>query len=127
MEKTIKIGKHEYKMHSSAYTQFKYKNDTGRSLMADIDAFEKKYGNLLKGNDEVFLTQIDDIVEIAFRLAYTMASEAGDPQVQSFESFLKSIDDYYDDPTWLNEVVELATNPFRGGIQETQNNEQPAN
>ena len=126
MEKTIKIGKHEYKMHSSAYTQFKYKNDTGRSLMDDIKEFTNKYSDMLKGNEEVFLTQINDIVETAFRLAYTMASEAGDPGATNFESFLKDIDDYYDNPSWLNEVVELATYPFRGGIQESQNNEQPA-
>ena len=126
MKKTIKIGKQEFQMASSAYTQFKYKNDTGRSLMQDVEDFQTKYANLMSNNGEVLLSQIDDIVELALRLAYTMANEADDPKARSFESFLKGLDDYYDNPSWLNEVVELATSPLRGAIQENQINEQQA-
>ena len=43
MRKNIKIGNKEYEMSSSAYTQFKYKNDTGRSLLKDLTEFGKKY------------------------------------------------------------------------------------
>lgn len=38
MRKVIKIGDKEYSMKASAYTQFKYKNDTGRSLLCDIQS-----------------------------------------------------------------------------------------
>ena len=39
MRKIIKIGGKEYTIKSSAYTQFKYKNDTGRKFLKEC--FEK--------------------------------------------------------------------------------------
>ena len=38
MKKIVKIGNTEYSMKSSAYTQFKYKNDTGRKMLEDYRA-----------------------------------------------------------------------------------------
>ena len=36
MKKIITISGKEYTMKSSAYTQFKYKNDTGRRMLQDL-------------------------------------------------------------------------------------------
>ena len=121
MEKTIKIGSKEYKMSSSAYTQFKYKNDTGRSLMQDLASFETKYKDLLNIKEEDvnsdMLGQIDEIMQLVLRVAFIMANENDKSQASTYEDFLKQIDDYYSDLTWLTEVVELATSPFQRRIQ----------
>ena len=117
MEKTIKIGSKEFNMSSSAYTQFKYKNDTGRSLMQDLADFQAKYSDLAEGK-EINLAKIDDLVETLLRIAFIMTNERDKSQAQTFEDFLKQVDNYFSDISWLNEVVELATSPFqRGGIQ----------
>ena len=121
MEKTIKIGSKEYKMSSSAYTQFKYKNDTGRSLMQDLASFETKYKDLLNiKEDEVnadMLGQIDEIIELVLRVAFIMTNENDKTQASTYEDFLKQLDDYYSDLTWLTEVVGLATDPFQRRVQ----------
>lgn len=121
MEKTIKIGSKEYKMSSSAYTQFKYKNDTGRSLMQDLASFETKYKDLLNIKEEDvnadMLGQIDEIMQLVLRVAFIMANENDKSQASTYEDFLKQIDDYYSDLTWLTEVVELATSPFQRRLQ----------
>ena len=121
MEKTIKIGSKEYKMSSSAYKQFKYKNDTGRSLMQDLASFETKYKDLLNiKEDEVnadMLGQIDEIIELVLRVAFIMANENDKTQASTYEDFLKQLDDYYSDLTWLTEVVGLATDPFQRRVQ----------
>ena len=41
MKKIVTIGGKEYSMKSSAWTQFKYKNDTGRKLLQDIQSITK--------------------------------------------------------------------------------------
>lgn len=121
MEKTIKIGSKEFKMSSSAYTQFKYKNDTGHGLMADLSAFQDKYKDLLEGN--VNLEQLDELIDTILRIAYIMTNENDKSQATTYEDFLKQIDNYYAEVDWLNEVVELATSPFRRGLQADKGNE----
>lgn len=127
MEKTIKIGNKAFNMSSSAYTQFKYKNDTGRSLMQDIAEFQVKYKDLLEGKTDVSLDQIDEIVDTLLRIAYIMTNENDKTQAPNFEEFLKQIDNYFVNIDWFNEVVELATSPFhRGNIQKNQEQKQQA-
>lgn len=115
MEKTIKIGDKDFKMSSSAYTQFKYKNDTGRSLMADLSAIQDKYKELLEGN--IDLEQLDELIDLILKIAFIMTNENDKNQALTYEDFLKQIDNYFVEMDWLNEVVELATSPFRRGIQ----------
>lgn len=123
MEKTIKIGNKEYKMCSSAYTQFKYKNDTGRSLIQDLADFQRKYSDLIDGK-EMNLAKIDDLVDTLLRIAFIMANEKDKNQVPNYEDFLKQIDNYFTDVSWLNEVVELATSPFQRPVQANQEQKQ---
>ena len=122
MEKTIKIGDKSYKMASSAYTQFKYKNDTGRSLMADLVEFQDKYKILLdekNANENIieFMNKLDEVLDMILRIAFIMTNECDKNQAQTYEDFMKQIDNYYESLDWLNEVVELATAPFHRGIQ----------
>lgn len=113
MKKTIKIGDKSYFMKSSAYTQFKYRNDTGRRLLDDIQKVSK-INNL---PEEEQVTQVDDILDLILRIAYIMIDEADEKQVGNFEEFLKGIDGLFDDPKWIQEVIELAAAPISRGIQ----------
>lgn len=121
MEKTIKIGNKEFNMSSSAYTIVKYKNDTGRSLMQDLAEFETKYKDLFNAKEDNInmniLGQVDEIMEMILRIAFIMTNEKDKSQAQTFDDFLKQIDNYYEGLDWLNEVVELATSPFQRRVQ----------
>lgn len=113
MRKTVKIGEKDYFMKSSAYTQFKYRNDTGRRLLEDIQKISKI--NEMSEDDQI--TRVDDIIELILRIAYIMIEEADEKQVSTFEEFLKGIDGLFDDATWINEVIELAASPISRGLQ----------
>lgn len=112
MKKIIKIGDKEYMMKSSAYTQFKYKDDTGRRLLDDLQDISKLQN---KSNEEM-VSGIEDITEVVLQMAYVMIEEADSNQVKSYEEFLKGIDSLYDNVDWINEVIELAISPISRGI-----------
>lgn len=113
MRKVIKISNKEYSMKSSAYTQFKYKNDTGRKLLDDIQQISKI--NSLPEEEQVGKTE--DLIELLLRIAYIMIEEADDKQVTTFDDFLKDIDGLFDNTDWIKEVIELAASPISRGIQ----------
>ena len=113
MKKIVTIGGKEYSMKSSAYTQFKYKNDTGRKLLEDIQGLEK----FQDANED--LGVVDDLTERILKIAFIMIEEADSTQVKSFEEFLKSIDGLYDEQQWVEDVMSLAISPFSRGIQRT--------
>lgn len=112
MKKIIKIGDKEYTLKASAYTQFKYRNDTGRKMLKDL----QDLSNLQNANEEDMVEGVEDLTEIVLKMAYVMIEEADSTQVKSYEEFLKSIENLYDDITWINEVIELATSPLSRGI-----------
>lgn len=113
MEKIIKIGNKDYKMKASAFTQFAYKNSTGRSFLSDI----QKLVELKKGKVEEDLSKIDGVTELVLRIAYTMVTEADKNQVINYEEFLRGIDSLYDDTSWLEDVILLACSPLSGQLQ----------
>lgn len=113
MKKIVKISGKEYTMQSSAYTQFAYKNETGRKLLDDLQEITK----LKDKSEKVLVSKYDDVVDTLLRIAYTMITEGGKDQVSSFEDFLKSIDDLFTDNEWINDVVVLAQAPISGGTQ----------
>lgn len=119
MRKVVKINDKEYSMKSSAYTQFKYKNDTGRGLLEDISKIQN-YNGL---TPEEQASKTEELIQLLLRLAYLMIEEADETQVKSYEDFLKSADGLLDDPSWINDVVILASAPFSRGVQkiESQN------
>lgn len=111
MEKTIKISGKEFKMKSSAYTQFAYRDATGRGLMKDLQELSKMNLENLDENLEL----IDDLNSMALKMAYVMIKEADKNQVGNFEDFLKDLDSLYEDIDWLNEVITLAISPLQRG------------
>ena len=112
MKKIIKIGDKDYTLKASAYTQFKYRNDTGRKMLKDL----QDLSNLQNASEEDLVEGVEDLTEIVLKIAYVMIEEADSTQVKSYEEFLKGIENLYDDITWINEVIELATSPLSRGI-----------
>lgn len=113
MRKVIKISNKEYSMKSSAYTPFKYKNDTGRKLLDDI----QKISKINDLSEEERVSSTEDIIETLLQIAYIMIEEADEKQVTTFEDFLRSIDGLFDTTEWINEVIELAASPISRGLQ----------
>lgn len=112
MKRIIKIGNKEYEMKSSAYTQFKYKNDTGRKLLEDLQNLTQ----LQDKEESEMIASIDDLTDIVLRISYVMIEEADPSQVTTFEDFLKGIDGLFDNTEWINEVISLAVAPISRGI-----------
>lgn len=112
MKRIIKIGNKEYEMKSSAYTQFKYKNDTGRKLLEDLQNLTQ----LQNKEESEMIASIDDLTDIVLRISYVMIEEADQSQVTTFEDFLKGIDGLFDNTEWINEVISLAVAPISRGI-----------
>jgi|GEM_PF-3482053 len=110
MKKIINIGGKDYTIQSSALTQFKYRDMTGRKLMQDIN----KIKDLREDNDDI-LAIIDDFLEILLQITYVMIVEADNNQVGSFEEFLKNIEKMFDETKWVDEVIDLAVTPISGG------------
>lgn len=121
MRKKITIGYTTYEMQSSAYTQFKYRDITGRSLVKDLMSLSKKYEKISK-EDEIIeqYEGIDDFMNTLLEIAYIMSMEA-----KSFtgtkDEFLMTIDNYLDNTDWIGEVVELALSPLSRTLQTTEN------
>lgn len=118
MKKTIKIGEKSYFMKSSAWTQFKYRDETGRRLLDDIQKLSKL--NTLSEEEQV--AQTDDLIELLLRIAFIMIQEADEKQVGTFEEFLKGIDGLFEETAWIYETIELAAAPISRGLQERPQN-----
>lgn len=112
MKKIINIGGKDYTLKASAYTQFKYRNDTGRKMLQDLQELAK----LQSADEDTMIGGIEDLTEIVLKMAYVMIEEADSTQVKSYDEFLKGIENLYDDINWINEVIELATSPLSRGI-----------
>lgn len=109
MKKIIKIGDKEFTMKSSAYTQFAYKNITGRSLLSDCQE--------LSEIDTADVSKLDPFIEMITRIAYVMVDEADSTQVNNYNDFLKSLDSLFDDISWITEVIGLAISPLSRQLQ----------
>lgn len=112
MKKIIKIDGKEYEMKSSAFTQFEYKNLTGRSLLKDL----QNISNIADDIQNDF-SLVDNITEQILDISYVMIKEANENQVSSKEDFYKGIENLYDNYDWINEVISLAINPISRQLQ----------
>ena len=112
MKKIIKIDGKEYEMKSSAFTQFAYKNLTGRSLLKDLQNFSN-----LADKMENDMSLIDEITEPLLDISYVMIQEANAEQVKTKEEFYKNVESIYDNYDWINEVIALAINPYSRQLQ----------
>lgn len=114
MERIIRISNKDYKMRASALTQFAYKDETGRSFLNDLQELTK-----LQGSAED-ISNIDGVVEVILKVAFTMIKQADKNQVVNYEDFLDQIDNLFDDTNWIQEVLELACSPLSRQLQNTQ-------
>lgn len=112
MKKIISIDGKEYTMKSSAYTQFAYKDMTGRSLLKDIQNISS-----IADKIETDMSVIDEITEPLLNISYVMIQEADSNQVKSKEEFYKSIESMYDNYDWINEVLSLVINTYSRQLQ----------
>lgn len=113
MERIIRISNKDYKMKSSALTQFSYRNETGRSFLKDLNKI-----TTLNAED---MEQLDEITDLILKVAYIMTKEADKTQVANYEEFLSNIENLYDNVEWINEVLELACSPLSGQLQTNKN------
>ena len=116
MERKITIGGKEYLMKSSAYTQFKYKDETGRSLLKDLTQLGSKFSNVKEENILDNYDELNDFIITTLRIAYIMSMEAKS-FTGRFEDYLMEIDNYLDNADWISEVIELAISPLSGNLQ----------
>lgn len=107
MIKKIIIGNKEYTMKASAYTQFAYRDLTGRSLLKDLQNFQGI------NTDEV--NTIDILSETLLDIAFVLANEGNPTEVSNKIDFIKGIDNLFDNPKWIEEVVTLAASPLYTG------------
>lgn len=112
MEKIIRIDTKDYKMKSSAYTQFAYKDETGRSFLNDIQELTK-----FVNAKEISIAELDSVSELLLKVAYVMIKEADSTQVTDFESFLRGIESLYDNIDWITEVITLGCTPISRQLQ----------
>lgn len=112
MKKIISVDGKEYTMKSSAYTQFAYKDMTGRSLLKDIQNISS-----IADKIETDMSVIDEITEPLLNISYVMIQEADPNQVKSKEEFYKSIESMYDNYDWINEVLSLVINTYSRQLQ----------
>lgn len=118
MKKIIKIDGKDYTMKASALTQFSYKNETGRSLLKDLQFMMKMDLNKLNNDEEDFdLELIDKITGPLLKMSYVMIQEADDKQAENYEKFLGSIENLYDSMDWILEVFTLACSPLSRQLQ----------
>ena len=115
MKKTIKIGTEEFEMSASAYTQFKYKDETGRSLIKDLTQIANKYKDIRESDVLEKFDDIEEFIDLALRIAYIMSLE-GKSVSGSYEDFLMKIDNYLDNLDWFGEVMELAISPLQRNV-----------
>lgn len=111
MVKTIQIDGVNYDMKSSAYTQFAYKNQTGRSFLSDIQKLSD-----IKGDD---LLKVDGLIEVLLDISFVMIQEANPTRFKNEEEFIKSIGTLFQEPKWIGEVIELAIMPLSAGNTQT--------
>ena len=118
MIKTIKLGGKDYQMKASAYTQFAYKNETGRSFLDDISKLTQ-----LKdiGSDDIVksMSSLEPLLNIILDVSYIMINEATPNTFNNREDFYKSIDSILDDENMesITEIISLALSPiYRGNI-----------
>jgi len=81
MEKTLKLGEKEYRLHSSLFTIIDYRNVFSTELFSDINRLEK--ANLKKEDD------ISKVIDTIFKIIYILHRPFSKI---SYNDFLMSLD-----------------------------------
>lgn len=120
MLKTVKIGRNNYDMKSSAWTPFKYENEYQTEFLGDINKINKKaieIGKLpVEEQQTAWLDEITGIFKTILQIAYTMIKENNN-NFKSYEEWLKELDGIYQEAGWIEEVLECAMSTFQGRVE----------
>jgi len=81
MEKTLKLGDKDYRLHSSLFTIIDYRNVFSTELFSDIKKLEKS--NIKKEDD------LSTVIDTIFRIIYVLHRPFSK---QSYNDFLMSLD-----------------------------------
>lgn len=116
----IDLDGKEYFLASSAYTQFAYKELTGRSFLKDLKyiiVMRKKKSKNKKTDDIACLEKITDMI---LHITYIMIKEASEEQVTNYTDFIKSVGSIYDKSDWIEKVITLAAAPLSRQLQKVR-------
>lgn len=126
--KKITICDKEYSIECNAFTRFQYKKVFGTGIFSDIKVLnqfsdrqneirkklEKENATeeeIQKAINEMMLDNLDDFIDVIEKMAYILIYTAN-PQIESFENWLKGIEKINLNDNWITEVTELAVNSF---------------
>ena len=126
--KKITICDKEYSIDCNAFTRFQYKKVFGTGIFSDIKVLnqfsdrqneirkklEKENATeeeIQKAINEMMLDNLDDFIDVIEKMAYILIYTAN-PQIESFENWLKGIEKINLNDNWIAEVTELAVNSF---------------
>lgn len=128
--KTITINGKEYEIQCNALTRFNYKKIFGTGIFEDIQRInnfnleqENKKAELEKQGiakeqiekeiNNMMLGKLDDILDAIQKIAY-IEIQTANPKIESFETWLSSIEKIDLSEPWIAEVTEYAVNSFCG-------------
>ena len=124
----IKICNKEYPINCNAFSIFQYKKIFGTGIFADIkilNEFSEKQNEIRdrmekqkKTEEEIqkeinstMLENLDDFIDVIEKITYILIYTAN-PQIETFEKWLKEIEKIDLSDNWVSEVTELAVNSF---------------
>lgn len=126
--KKITICEKEYLVDCNAFTRFQYKKVFGTGIFSDIKILNK-FSNrqndirkklekenateeeIQKAINEMMMDNLDDFIDVIEKIAYILIYTAN-PEIESFENWLKGIEKIDLSANWIAEVTELAVNSF---------------
>lgn len=124
--KTITICGKEYEIACNAFTRFQYKTIFGKGIFTDIKVLndfsnkQEKLRKELKDKPEeeienevnlMMMENLDDFIDVIEKMAYILIYTAN-PNIGSFENWLKGIDKLDLSASWIGEVTEYAVASF---------------
>ena len=126
--KKITICEKEYPIDCNAFTRFQYKKIFGTGIFSDIKILNKfsdrqndirkklekenaTEEEIQKAINEMMMDNLDDFIDVIEKITYILIYTAN-PQIESFENWLKEIEKIDLSASWIAEVTELAVNSF---------------
>lgn len=124
----ITIGKKEYPIDCNAFTRFQYKKIFGTGIFSDIkilNQFSDKQKDIRKklekenvaedeiqkAINEMMMDNLDNFIDVIEKITYILIYTTN-PQMETFENWLKGIEKIDLSASWIAEVTELAVNSF---------------
>ena len=126
--KKITICEKEYPIDCNAFTRFQYKKVFGTGIFSDIkilNQFSDRQNDIRKklekenateeeiqkAINEMMMDDLDDFIDVIEKITYILIYTAN-PEIESFENWLKGIEKIDLSASWIAEVTELAVDSF---------------